>query len=58
MFVPPSDFLGIYGLDPAVFGGYEVSTQYNIQGMGSRLMLSLPAIARDQRSRVSIEPLD
>jgi hypothetical protein len=33
-------------------------TQYNIQAMGSRLMLSLPAIARNQRSRVSIEPLD
>jgi iron complex outermembrane receptor protein len=32
VFVPSSDFLGIYGLDPAVFGGYEVSTQYNIQG--------------------------
>jgi hypothetical protein len=30
----------------------------NIQAMGSRLLLSLPAIARNQRSRVSIEPLD
>jgi hypothetical protein len=33
-------------------------TQYNVQAMGSRLLLSLPAISRTDRSRVSIEPLD
>jgi iron complex outermembrane recepter protein len=32
VFVPNAEFLGIYGLDPATFGSYEVSTQHNIQG--------------------------
>ncbi len=26
------DFLALYGLDPSIYGGYEVSTQYNLPG--------------------------
>jgi len=29
-FRPNADFLGLYGLDPAVYGDYDVSTQYNV----------------------------
>lgn len=29
---PTADFLALYGLDPAVYGDYEVSTQHNIAG--------------------------
>jgi hypothetical protein len=35
------------------------ATQYNVQAMGARLLLSLPAIGQNyQRSRGAIEPLD
>jgi TonB-dependent receptor len=29
-FRPTAEFLGLYGLDPAIYGDYEVSTQYNL----------------------------
>lgn len=30
VFTPSDDFLKLYGLDPVVFGDYDVSTQYNL----------------------------
>jgi hypothetical protein len=27
---PTPEFLGLYGLDPAVYGGFDVATQYNL----------------------------
>jgi iron complex outermembrane recepter protein len=32
VFTPTPEFLGLYGLDPAVYGDYDVSTQHNVQG--------------------------
>jgi TonB-dependent receptor len=33
VFVPSGEFLNLYGLDPNIYGDYEVSTQYNLDGM-------------------------
>ena len=33
VFAPTPEFLGLYGLDPAVYGIYDVSTQYNLPGV-------------------------
>lgn len=33
VFIPTPAFLGEYGLDPAVYGAYNVSTQYNLPGV-------------------------
>lgn len=30
-FRPTSEFLGLYGLDPTIYGDFDVSTQYNVQ---------------------------
>jgi hypothetical protein len=32
-FVPTSEFLAIYGLDPALYGDYRVATQHNVEGI-------------------------
>ena len=32
VFVPDAAFLALYGLEPAVYGRYDVSTQYNLPG--------------------------
>jgi iron complex outermembrane receptor protein len=32
VFTPGPDFLGLYGLDPAIYGRYDVQTQYNLPG--------------------------
>ena len=33
VFRPDADFLALYGLNPATYGGYDVSTQYNLPGV-------------------------
>jgi len=33
VFSPTPEFLGHYGLDPAVYGAYDLSTQYNLPGL-------------------------
>ena len=30
VFAPSAEFLGLYGIDPAIYGAYDVSTQYNL----------------------------
>ena len=30
VFTPSAEFLGLYGLDPVVYGAYDVATQYNL----------------------------
>jgi hypothetical protein len=32
LFTPTLEFLALYSLDPATYGGYDVSTQYNLPG--------------------------
>jgi TonB-dependent receptor len=32
VFTPTPEFLGLYGLDPTVYGGYDVSTRHNVAG--------------------------
>ena len=32
VFTPTPEFLGLYGLDPTVYGGYDVSTRHNVVG--------------------------
>ncbi|MES2694497.1 MAG: TonB-dependent receptor [Verrucomicrobiota bacterium] len=32
VFSPSDDFLALYNLDPGTYGGYDVSTQYNLPG--------------------------
>ncbi len=32
VFAPTPEFLALYGLDPAVYGAYDVSTQHNVEG--------------------------
>ena len=33
VFTPTPEFLGLYGLDPTVYGGYDVSTRHNVAGI-------------------------
>ncbi|MBI4623576.1 MAG: carboxypeptidase regulatory-like domain-containing protein [Verrucomicrobia bacterium] len=33
VFAPTPEFLGLYGLDPAVYGNYDVATQHNLPGV-------------------------
>lgn len=33
VFTPSADFLNLYGLDPAIYGRYDVATQYNLPGV-------------------------
>ena len=32
VFTPTPEFLGLYGLDPTVYGGYDVATRHNVAG--------------------------
>jgi iron complex outermembrane receptor protein len=32
VFTPSAEFLGLYGIDPAVYGRFDVATQYNLPG--------------------------
>ncbi|MSU48198.1 MAG: hypothetical protein EXS37_03755 [Opitutus sp.] len=32
VFTPTSQFLALYGLDPSIYGNYDVSTQHNVEG--------------------------
>jgi TonB-dependent receptor len=32
VFTPTPEFLALYSLDPSVYGGYDVSTQHNVEG--------------------------
>ena len=33
VFRPDAEFLGLYGLDPATYGAFDVATQYNLPGL-------------------------